>query len=102
VKKTYGKGTVYTLGTTFSEKNARAILEILGIKEPYQELFELPETCELAVREKDEKCWYFVLNYQREAVEITLKKELKEVLSQSRINGMVTIPPFGVKVFTEE
>lgn len=102
VKKAYGKGAVYTLGTTFSERNARVILEILGIKEPHKELFELPETCELAVREKDGKRWYFVLNYQREAVEITLKKELKEVISQSTLNGKVTIPPFGVRVFTEE
>lgn len=101
VKKAYGKGMVYTLGTTFSEKNARAIFEILGIAESYSELFDLTEKCELAVREKDGKRWYFVLNYLRETVEISLKKEMTEIISGNKMNGTIKVPPFGVFVFTE-
>ncbi len=102
IRHTYGKGIVYTLGTTFCEKNARAILEILGIAAPYRELFELPEGCELAVRKQDDKGYYFILNYGREAETITLKKEMKELLSGERVNGEIQIPAYGVFVLAEE
>ncbi len=99
VRHAYGKGCVCTLGTTFSETNARAMLKITGIASPYQDVIKLPETCELAVRAKDGKQFLFVLNYKPETAAICLKKEMKELTSDSMMSGNVNIPAYGVLVF---
>lgn len=79
----FGKGKAYYFGGAFGLDTALLFLKKLGLAEPYGELLELPEGVELAVREKDGREYLFVLNYQREAVAITLKKPLRELLGET-------------------
>ena len=38
--------------------------------EPYKDMVELPEECELCVKEKDGKQYLFILNYDKESKRI--------------------------------
>lgn len=43
------------------------------MKDPYKAKLEIPETCELAVRKKDDTEYCFVLNYKDAEAEIQVK-----------------------------
>ncbi|NCB94042.1 MAG: beta-galactosidase [Clostridia bacterium] len=78
----YGKGQVYYFGAAFTEKTVKVFLEELGVKNPYRKVIELPKCCELAVRKKDGKEYFFVLNYSGENVKIHVKDTMKDMYTQ--------------------
>ena len=79
----------------------------------------MPEGCEIAVRRKpvtengaaggaasrgrdppgEGAAWLFVLNYQHEPVQITLKRPMQELTCGKPEEGTVTLEKFGVKVY---
>ena len=71
----------------------------LGIGEPYAEVLDIPAECELAVREKDGVRYLFVLNYEKDSVEVILKRELRELLSGESCCGIQELEPYGVRVY---
>jgi beta-galactosidase len=95
----YDKGRVYYFGATFSRQGAKVFLEKLGIAEPYRNLFELPECCELALRRRGKECFFFVLNYSKETVDITLKMEMTNLYSHEKISGQIELPAYGTGVY---
>ncbi|MDR2417464.1 MAG: beta-galactosidase [Treponema sp.] len=95
----YGKGKVYYFGASFSRQGARVFLEKLGIADPYRDLFELPECCELAVRKKDKERFFFILNYTKDAICITLKTEMTDLYSGCRVSGAIELPAYGTGVY---
>lgn len=99
VSNTYGKGKAYYYGTAFSEDAAEAFLENLGVAAPYAEIMEVPEKCELAVREKNGKEYIFVLNYDKEAAKIRVHKEMKNLLTGEVTQGEAVLKGYGVAVF---
>jgi beta-galactosidase len=66
---------------------------------PWKEIIETPESCELAVREKDGKGFLFVLNYAKNPVTVTLKKEAVDLFAGNALAGKTEIEAYGVKVF---
>ena len=101
VQNTYGKGKVYYYGSVFTEAAAEVFLEKTGVKTPYQAILELPECCELAVREKDGKKYYFVLNYSRENVTIRVKCPMRNLYTQAVTAGDVTVEAYGTRIFCQ-
>ena len=101
IRHTHGKGFVYSYGSTFTEQTATAFLNVLGFAEPFQEIFELPEKCELACRQKDRKRYFFILNYDKHNAEILVKTKLKDVLANENVTGEMTIPGYGVMIFEQ-
>jgi beta-galactosidase len=95
----YGKGKVYYFGGTFSPQTAAVFLEKLGLADPYREYFQLPECCELAVRKKGEDRFFFVLNYTKEAVRVTVKKEMTDLYSRKDVSGEIELPAYGTGVY---
>jgi beta-galactosidase len=69
-----GKGTAYYYGAGFSAKTAEVFLRKLGFISPYEQWMELPAEVELAVRSKNGKDYFFILNYMPYEVEINLKR----------------------------
>jgi beta-galactosidase GanA len=61
-------------------------------------IIEVPESCEIAVREKDGKKFLFVLNYAKTLVSITVKKETADLFTGRTLSGNSEIEPYGVKV----
>lgn len=101
VSKKIGKGTAYYFGGAFSRQTAGALLKKLGFASPHENILKLPEECELAVRQKNGNQYYFVLNYKEYPVDITLKKQMKDILTGEKITGQFTVKPYGVLVLHE-
>ena len=98
VRRSFGKGTVYTLATVFSEQNTRALLAMAGVLSPWEHSITLPESCELAVRANGNGFFYFVLNYMGTEAEVFLKKSFENAETGENLFGQVKLPPFGVLV----
>lgn len=94
-----GNGYVYYYGSAFSEEAAFVFLKNLGVIDPFNEYFDIPDEMELAVREKNGDKYAFVLNYQRKVQKMWLKKELKELLSGSIETEEVIMQGYEVKIF---
>ena len=101
IRNRYGKGEAYYFGGAFAVDTAKVFLEKLGVGAPYGEVLELPECCELAVREKDGRKYLFVLNYASESVKAVVKKELREFFGGEVIEGEVELGAYEVKIFAE-
>ncbi len=94
----FGKGKAYYFGGAFALDTARVFLEKLGVAEPYRDIICLPECCELAVRSKGERKYFFVLNYVPEPVEIQVQEELYDLWTGETVQGTQTLEGYGVKV----
>lgn len=94
-----GAGKVYYFGAAFTEETARVFLEKLGAASPYADVLELPRECELAVREKNGRKYYFVLNYKKTPVKIQVKEALVDLYTGETVSGQVELEAFGTKVY---
>lgn len=99
ISNEFGKGKTYYFGGAFNEETALAFIECLGVKNPYGDVVELPESCEIAVREKDGVKYIFVLNYSKESVEIVLKKECLNLYDGVMESGSVVLEGYGTRVY---
>lgn len=97
VRNSYGKGEVYYFGSAFSESDIRVFLKKLEVIEPYKDMIELPNTCELAVRKSD-RPYYFVLNYLKTPATIKLNVEMTDLITGKNMIGDQEIEPYGVMV----
>ena len=98
ISNSYGEGRVYYYGSVFTEQAAETFLRKLGVKKPYKELLELPEGCELAVREKDGKQYFFVLNYKKEPVQIHVRRRMKNLYDGIDLQGWMQMEAYGTLV----
>lgn len=99
IRNRTGKGETYYFGGAFSQDAVRVFLDRLGAAEPYRDRIELPESCELAVREKEGTRYLFVLNYLSGSVKLQIKKEMYDLFRRENVNGEVMLEPYEVKVF---
>lgn len=95
-KNSKGKGSAYLYGSGFTQEVAEKWLEILDVKNPYAKIITLPESCELSVREKDGKKYYFILNYANAKAEIELANPMVDLLSGKVISNTFTMDAYGV------
>ncbi len=101
-RKALGKGHVYYFGACFSVEIAKALLEKTNQISPYQQLLELPEAVELAVRTDGETDFLFILNYKDITTNIKLNQALPELISGEVIEGLITLKPYDVKIIKFE
>lgn len=99
VESVCGKGRVIHFGGTFTRRNVRKFLTYTGVISPFKAVIELPEACELAVREKDRAEWYFVLNYAAQEQTITLKAPMTDVDTGKAVVGAVRLAPYETRVY---
>lgn len=99
VRRKVGKGSVLHFGGTFTRENTEKILRYLNIVSPWSDVLRLDRDCELCVREKDGKRWFFVLNYASQPRTITLHTTLTDTQSNAKISGELVLNPYEVKVF---
>lgn len=97
VKNQFGNGEVYYFGSALSEKDVTVFLKQLFVIEPYKELIELPESCELAVRTSD-KPYYFVLNYLKSSAKINVRSEMIDLITGNTVSGDTELEGYGVMV----
>jgi hypothetical protein len=80
---------------TYDETNEKMLNEFKKARD----FFELPECCELALRKKGEDRFFFVLNYARETVHITLKREMTDLYSKKNLSGKIELPAYGTGIY---
>ncbi len=97
-----GKGRVLHFGGTFTRQNALAFLEYTKAASPWSSVVQLPEDCELAVRAKGSRRYLFVLNYTKENRVIRLERVMTDLDTAHEVQGEVTLPPYGTKVYEWE
>lgn len=102
IQNAYGEGNVYYYGSVFTEEAAETFLEKLGVKTPHKDALELPECCELALREKEGKKYYFVLNYSKDAVSIRLKQPMTDLYTKTVMSGDIALEPYGTLVLSPQ
>lgn len=98
VENSYGAGKAVYCGSAFTAEIAEALLERYGLKNPHKNVVALPKCCELAVREKDGKQYYIVLNYNKVPHMIELQKEMTDRLTGKKLNSFVEMDGYGVLV----
>lgn len=99
IENSCGKGKVIHFGGTFTRNNVKAFMEYTGILSPYSDVLELPAECEIAVKEKNGKQYYFVLNYSRECQKINLKNALTDMDTKEVTTGEIILKPYETKVY---
>lgn len=95
IRKTVGAGTVYYFGAAFSTEATEILLQKLGYAQPYAKILALPQCCELAVRKKDGKSYYFVLNYSDAEQEIILHHTMYDMDNRKEVSGEIVLEPYG-------
>lgn len=75
------------------------LFDHLGIKEPFAEMIEAPETLEVVLRKKGEKRFLFVLNFQAEEMSFLLRKEMKVLYTGDTVSGEQSLPAYGTAVY---
>lgn len=94
-----GKGRAIHFGSTFSRKNMSWLFDYLGIKEPFGEMIEAPETLEVVMRRKGERRFLFVLNFDSREASFHLKKEMKQIDTGDAVTGAQSLPGYGTVVY---
>jgi beta-galactosidase len=95
----YGKGKVYYFGGAFGRGTAKVFLEKLNIAEPYRNIIDLPEYCELAVRRKDDCKYFFILNYAKHTAALDFRQEVYDLYTKKPVTGPVELPAYGTGVY---
>lgn len=98
VSNTYGKGKAYYYGTAFTIDSAKVFLKKLQVISPYNEFVTLPEGCEIAVREKAGMRYFFILNYLKEKVDITIHMPMKNLYTGNVISGIQSLKAYETLV----
>ena len=99
IETTTGKGRTLHFGGSFTRETAAAIMEYTNVLAPCDDMIALPDSCELAVKEKDGQTWLFVLNYSAEAQEIEIKKEATDLDNGQKVMGKIRLTGFETKVY---
>ena len=86
-----GDGRVIHFGGTFTRETVQALLEYTGILSPYEDEVKLSPECELCVREKDGKKYFFILNYSSQEQEICLGHEMRDLSSGEKRTGRICL-----------
>lgn len=95
----FGKGRAIHIGSTFTRKNVRHLLDYAGVLEPFRNYVEAPADVELVMREKEGRHFLFCLNYLPEQQQITLKQASVLLYTGETVIGTVSLPAFGTAVY---
>ena len=94
-----GDGKILHFGGTFTRNNVRDFLEYTGILEPFAGVIHAPEECEIALREKDNMKYLFVLNFSKNDQRVELCSEMTDLDSGKTAKDTVTLAPYETKVY---
>lgn len=94
-----GKGRAIHLGSAFSRQNTEWLFDYTGVKEPFAEMINAPQTLEVVMRRKNDKRYLFVLNFQPEEIAFTLKQEMRFLYSGEIVRGGQSLPAYGTAVY---
>lgn len=95
-----GEGKAYYYGSAFSAQTAETFLDKLGIASPFANVLNAPPQVELAARGEEDGAYLFALNFSPEESRLHLRAPRADLLTGETLSGDVSLPPYGVRVFT--
>ena len=98
-RRTYEKGQVLHLGSTFTRDSVKRLLAFAGVLEPFREWIDAPEGVEVVMRERDGRRFLFVLNFQKEPQQITLHSDAVLLYTGETKRGTIVMSPFETAVY---
>lgn len=98
-EKEIGSGRAIHFGSTFSRENLNWLFGYLGIKEPFSDVIDAPESLEVVMREKEGKKYLFTLNFQAGEVEFTLRKKTRLMYTGEEAEGAQSLSAYGTAVY---
>ncbi|MCD8218319.1 MAG: beta-galactosidase trimerization domain-containing protein, partial [Clostridiales bacterium] len=99
IETAVGAGRALHFGGTFTRENTRTFLDYAGTAEPFADQITVPAACEIALREKEGKQYFFVLNYTDQPQTIILQEEKTDMDTGDRVSGEVRLQAYGTKVY---
>ena len=99
IRNSFGSGEVYYFGGAFTPDTVKVFLDKLGVANPYRNVIRLPESCELAVREKEGRKYLFVLNYLARPEKIILNVPVRDLWMGETLFGECELEGYGTKVY---
>jgi beta-galactosidase len=99
---TFGLGKAVYLGTMSHQHFYYDLVTWLRQICNLHPLLKVPETVEVALRQRDDERLYFLLNHQHSPVRLQFYKPMHDYLSGQTIMGDVPLPPHGVLVLDEQ
>ncbi len=100
-----GMGYTYYFGSGFTYHTLLVLMEKLDVMTPYRKWIELPQSCEIAVREHltDQinslnDSYIFVMNYDRKPCEISIKKTMINLYTGQKIRGLMKLSAYQTLV----
>nr|MDD6336401.1 beta-galactosidase [bacterium] len=93
-----GKGLALYMGSAFTPALAGYMLEHYLPVPDAADILDAPAEAEVAIRQKGEQRFIFVLNYKMRELPVRIKKPVPDVLSGRTLCGQAALPPFGVWV----
>lgn len=99
VETTVGKGRILHFGGTFTRENVKKFMDYTGVLTPWSDIIELPEDCELVVKEKAGNTYLFVLNFAWESKKIVVKKPMVDLDNLNEVCGEIELKAFETKVY---
>ena len=99
IESARGAGKVLQFGGTFTRESTKEFLLYANACKPYESWIELPEECEIALREKAGETYVFVLNYANHPVELKLKKEMRDMDTKETVIGSIRLDAYETKVY---
>lgn len=101
IENKIGQGTTLSVGSAFTQEMAFKILTYYQVNSPFNNVIDIPECCELAVRRKESVDYLFVLNYSAESKALTLHQSVYNMLKGEQQIGKIEIEPYGVCVLRD-
>ncbi|WOZ36213.1 beta-galactosidase [Paenibacillus polymyxa] len=95
-RRIVGLGKAWYYGAAYSEPVVDSLIDELGLTSPVTDWLDVPSEVEVGIRASNGTSYLFLLNYSGESVIITMKKSSKDLLTDTWIEGEVSMPPYGV------
>lgn len=90
VKKKNKSGICYYVGGAFTKELADLLMDEVG-ENPTIPFDELDKKLELVTRKKEDKEFFFILNYDKAANQINIKEEMVNILTGEKVKGNIEI-----------
>lgn len=99
IEHPYGKGRVLYFGSVFTRQNVEAFLKYMDVINPFTDVITAPKECEIAMRQKGDQKYLFVLNFANGPSMMELHQEVEDMDTLEKVDGPVTLGAYGTKVY---
>lgn len=103
-RNVFGEGQAYYVGTRSSEAFYSAFLEKIFEQTGVTSVMSVPEGVEVSVRENEKGRTLFLINHQKDSVEVVLDRAVQDLLEQThyKAGDSVMLEKMGVRILFEE